>query len=119
MVLFAKKLNNSIRSGGVALCSQLKPRLSNFSGKGKRAFFLAGSKLPYLYFWSATVSVFFKKELYQAPALLYVCGLLVNLLESLGALDEALISTPSKEKLLLFSVPVHLRYPSVRGSYML
>lgn len=81
MILFARKLNNSIKSGGVAVCSQLKPRLNNFCGKGKKIFFSAGSKLPCLYFWSAAISVFFKKELYRAPDLLYVCKLFVNLLE--------------------------------------
>lgn len=50
MILFARKLNNSIKSGGVAVCSQLKPRLNNFCGKGKKVFFSAGSKLPCLYF---------------------------------------------------------------------
>lgn len=74
MVLFATKLNDSIKSGGVTLCSQLRPRLNNFYVKEGReresVFFLAGSKLPCLYFWAATVSVFFQKVISSSSSII-------------------------------------------------
>lgn len=42
MVLFSSKLNNSIKSDGVALCSQLKPRLNNFCVKGEIEYVILG-----------------------------------------------------------------------------